>query len=57
MDGALGRALGKDPAWHGPLLGGCWPGTAQQWLGAADLDGDILRVGVHSLPAGDRLRV
>ena len=50
--------------WHCSAQARCWLGTGRRgsaldrhdaW--AADLDGDILRVGVHSLPVGDSLRV
>ena len=45
-----GPVLGKVPVWHCSALD-----RHEAW--AADLDGDILRVGVHSLPVGDKLRV
>ena len=50
--------------WHCSAQAWCWLGTGRRgsaldrhdaW--AAGLDGDILRVGVHFLPAGDKLRV
>ena len=45
-----GPALGKVPVWHCSALD-----RHEAW--AAGLEGDILRVGVHSLPVGDTLRV
>ena len=60
----LGRALGKDLAGAGLALICAGPALAWHWSAldrhedwAADLDGDILRAGVHSLPVGDTLRV
>jgi len=49
--------LGKDLAGAGLALArhGSALGRHEAW--AADLDGDILRAGVHSLPVGDTLRV
>ena len=53
----LGRALGKDLAGAGLALIGTGPALDRHEAWAAGLDGDILRVGVHSLPGGDSLRV